>query len=515
MPFADDYTIPLPAMYIAGTDPAVTYTDGRVKAGRLWLDTSTGTIGTLKKRNAANDDWDTLINLDGAPPADHATEHQNGGGDEIDVTGLSGVLADPQIADKVKESSGPTTLTVGAVADGEVLKRSGGTIIGAAVGGGGVGDVVGPGAATDNALARFDTTTGKLIQDSAITLDDTGAITVPEMAPPSTPASGKVSVYAKSDGKLYIKDDAGTETDLTATGTGTIAGSTGSTDNALLRADGAGGSTVQSSAVTVDDDGAITLPEIAAPGTPAAGKVVIYAKSDNKVYRKGEDGTEAELGGGGGGTNPTSDTLPYNNAGSFADSPIARLDAATVRAEVFHAAATTDVNTNGVISGRGTGLVVGRDLQFGLQNGSGTLDALISKPNTRHSGLLSVRRDTSGNGATFAYPPDSPAQITANQNDYSLGTNRSKYIRLTSNGVWDVTGLTIPSDGLGNTQVAGQEHVLVNVGANGIILKHQSASSSAANRFLCSTGADITLNANEAADIFYDATTQRWRVFKR
>lgn len=33
----------------------------------------------------------------GIPPADHATEHQNGGGDEISVAGLSGVLADPQI----------------------------------------------------------------------------------------------------------------------------------------------------------------------------------------------------------------------------------------------------------------------------------------------------------------------------------------------------------------------------------------------------------------------------------
>lgn len=64
--FADDTTIPLPAMYIDTVDPAVTHTDGRVKAGRLWLDTSTGTIGTLKKRNAANDGWDTLINLDAA-----------------------------------------------------------------------------------------------------------------------------------------------------------------------------------------------------------------------------------------------------------------------------------------------------------------------------------------------------------------------------------------------------------------------------------------------------------------
>ncbi len=36
------------------------------------------------------------------------------------------------------------------------------------------GDVVGPGSATDNAITRFDLTTGKLIQNSSITLDDNG-----------------------------------------------------------------------------------------------------------------------------------------------------------------------------------------------------------------------------------------------------------------------------------------------------------------------------------------------------
>jgi len=36
------------------------------------------------------------------------------------------------------------------------------------------GDVVGPASATDNAIARFDTTTGKLIQNSVTTIDDTG-----------------------------------------------------------------------------------------------------------------------------------------------------------------------------------------------------------------------------------------------------------------------------------------------------------------------------------------------------
>lgn len=41
-----------------------------------------------------------------------------------------------------------------------------------------------------------------------------------EITAPATPASGYVSVYAKADGKLYAKDDAGTEYDLTATGGG-------------------------------------------------------------------------------------------------------------------------------------------------------------------------------------------------------------------------------------------------------------------------------------------------------
>jgi hypothetical protein len=39
------------------------------------------------------------------------------------------------------------------------------------------GDVVGPASATDNALARFDTTTGELIQNSVAILDDSGNLT--------------------------------------------------------------------------------------------------------------------------------------------------------------------------------------------------------------------------------------------------------------------------------------------------------------------------------------------------
>lgn len=44
-----------------------------------------------------------------------------------------------------------------------------------------------------------------------------------EAAAPSTPAAGVVRIYAKTDGKLYQKDDAGTESDL-ASGAATFVG---------------------------------------------------------------------------------------------------------------------------------------------------------------------------------------------------------------------------------------------------------------------------------------------------
>lgn len=41
------------------------------------------------------------------------------------------------------------------------------------------GDVTGPGSSTDNAVARYDSTTGKIIQNSGVTIDDSDNMTVP------------------------------------------------------------------------------------------------------------------------------------------------------------------------------------------------------------------------------------------------------------------------------------------------------------------------------------------------
>lgn len=93
------------AFYFQSADPAVA-NPSHLRTGIHWIDT-TATPYVWKRRNAANDGWDTLgkIRTDAefntavaaTPPALHAASHQNSGSDEINVAGLSGVLADPQV----------------------------------------------------------------------------------------------------------------------------------------------------------------------------------------------------------------------------------------------------------------------------------------------------------------------------------------------------------------------------------------------------------------------------------
>lgn len=76
-----------PAAYIQDADP------GAVGPDKLWIETSgAGTVFVaMWARDAADTGW---IAVGGGIP--HAASHENGGADEIDVTGLSGLLATAQ-----------------------------------------------------------------------------------------------------------------------------------------------------------------------------------------------------------------------------------------------------------------------------------------------------------------------------------------------------------------------------------------------------------------------------------
>jgi hypothetical protein len=61
---------------------------------------------------------------------------------------------------------------------GYVLRTDGsGVLSWVAQSGGSGGDVTGPASSTDNAVARFDLTTGKIIQNSQVIVDDSGTVT--------------------------------------------------------------------------------------------------------------------------------------------------------------------------------------------------------------------------------------------------------------------------------------------------------------------------------------------------
>lgn len=89
--------------------------------------------------------------------------------------------------------------------------------------GGGSGDVVGPASATDNAIARYDGTTGKLLQNSATTIDDNGNLT---NAGPVTIDGDTDAVQLLVQGNatqtalLAVFEDSGGNDQVTVTGAG-------------------------------------------------------------------------------------------------------------------------------------------------------------------------------------------------------------------------------------------------------------------------------------------------------
>ena len=175
------------------------------------------------------------------------------------------------------------------------------------------GDVVGPGSATDNAVVRFDLTTGKLIQDSSVIIDDSGNVSgvvnftttgyaqLADIAAPSNPSDGQGRLYKKTgdDGLFWLPDSGGAEVDLTASGSGDVSGPASSTNNAVATFDGTGGKTIQESPAIIDGSGNLSgvvnltttgyaeLSDMSAPANPGLGKGRFYKKTgDDGVFWK-------------------------------------------------------------------------------------------------------------------------------------------------------------------------------------------------------------------------------------
>lgn len=160
----------------------------------------------------------------------------------------------------------------------------------------GSGDVTGAASSTDNAIARYDGTTGKIIQNSSVTITDNGAIAFNGStnygtsgqilrsngdAPPTWINQASITAGSATSAQTLQGGNAGTivyqsansTTAFLAAGTtgqilqsngasapswttltaGDVTGAASSTDNAIARFDGTTGKIIQNSSVTIDD----------------------------------------------------------------------------------------------------------------------------------------------------------------------------------------------------------------------------------------------------------------------
>jgi hypothetical protein len=180
------------------------------------------------------------------------------------------------------------------------------------------GDVVGPASSTDNAVARYDGTTGKLIQNSSVTVDDSGIVRALSVTtnnsnsgiaisgdsqagviyannnkPMSFNVNGAQRLRITTDGAFAFGSDTAYGTSgqvLTSNGNatptwtdaGNVVGPASATDNAIVRYDGTTGKLIQNSAVTIDDTDGLTARVVVA--SQSGSSVALYSSGSNTVH---------------------------------------------------------------------------------------------------------------------------------------------------------------------------------------------------------------------------------------
>ena len=153
--------------------------------------------------------------------------------------------------------------------------------------------------------------------------------------------------------------------------------------------------------------------------------------------------------------------------------------------------ATWTINAGAVITADLADGAVTLAKTTGLQK---SITVSSAAPSGGSSGDLYVQTSASGQVT--------PATLTDDANDYAPGAG--DIYRLSANAARNITGWEAWTD--------GTTKLLVNVGVNNITLKHQSASSSASNRFITPTAGDYIIAPGGSAAFYWDSTDSRVRL---
>jgi hypothetical protein len=479
---------PSTALIVATTD-----TDGAI--GVVVSGAGTSGVATIQTNGQVGSSTSGGCAFDGATTA----------GDYVQISSST--------AGKCHDTGASTYPTSGQVI-GRVLSTNGsaGTysiLLTPGVKGAGAADVVGPASSTDNAVARFDSTTGKLLQNSLATVDDSGSVNIPTGQTYKINnvalAKGDVglgNVDNTSDANKPVSTAQQTALNLKAnlTANAFSAAQTISSNSATALTVGANGST--NSALQVDASTASSATGVKVTSAAAGSGVTLAAISSGSD----EDVIIAAKGAGNVKLNPASNNLVLTQAtitgGNFEGyNTFATAYARTITGRTFA--------LYGSAASPGYGLVLGSNAGVrwtSVAGGSGSDAAATANvatgllPST--AGVVQLFGASTSTSGGLSSVANSPTQIAANTNDYSPGIGL--FQRWSSDASRNVTGMVAGA--------VGEMRYIWNVGAQNIVLINASASSAAANRFTTSTGADLTLGANKCALAMYDLTSTTWRV---
>lgn len=259
---------------------------------------------------------------------------------------------------------------------------------------------------------------------------------------------------------------AGDDARLGVTG---IGGTVGTADNRVPRSDGTAGNTLQQSTVEIDDDGQVIIRR--------AGDV-----TGLQTIRLSHDTIRAIIESLTGPLRLRASSIEFQRT-SDNQVPLAYNGSDTVSLSAF-------LNALIVTSAWG-------DFRWGNDTNGCTIR--YPAPHV----LAPMRMNDFATGLQWQLPHQT-LTIATSQNDYVQA--RSTYYRINATSPVTVTGIAGGLDGIA--------FEWVNVSANAVTLPHQSASSTAANRFLCKGSTDIVLAQDETAVFRYDGTASRYRVRK-